>query len=256
MARTCGATSSHIKLTKMNNNNFKIGELSRDKELYLSRAFPALMQKVYVWMTLALVITAITAYGVASTPALLMTILTNRVLLFGLIIVELALVWGVSAAINRLSLATATLMFVLYSVINGATLSVIFVVYTASSITSVFLITAGTFAVMAIVGYTTKKDLTSMGRIMFMALIGLIIATIVNLFVQSSGLTLILNYVGVLVFVGLTAYDSQKIKHMLLMAEDTGETAQKLALLGSLTLYLDFINLFLYLLRLLGTRRD
>lgn len=240
----------------MNNNNFKIGELSRDKELYLSRAFPALMQKVYVWMTLALVITAITAYGVASTPALLMTILTNRMLLFGLIIVELALVWGVSAAINRLSLATATLMFVLYSVINGATLSVIFVVYTASSITSVFLITAGTFAVMAIVGYTTKKDLTSMGRIMFMALIGLIIATIVNLFVQSSGLTLILNYVGVLVFVGLTAYDSQKIKHMLLMAEDTGETAQKLALLGSLTLYLDFINLFLYLLRLLGTRRD
>lgn len=238
------------------NNDFEITGMSRERELALSKAFPALIRKVYVWMALALVITGITAFGVASTPALLTAIKANQVLLFGLVIAEFALVIGVSAAINRLSLSMATLMFVLYSVINGATLSVIFLVYTMDSITSVFFITAGTFAAMAFVGYVTKKDLTSMGRILFMALIGLVIATVVNIFMRSSGLQLILNYVGVLVFVGLTAYDSQKIKQMLLMAPDTGETAQKLALLGSLTLYLDFINLFLYLLRIFGAKRE
>ncbi len=238
------------------NNDFEITGMSRERELALSKAFPALIRKVYVWMALALVITGITAFGVASTPALLTAIMANQVLLFGLVIAEFALVIGVSAAINRLSLSMATLMFVLYSVINGATLSVIFLVYTMDSITSVFFITAGTFAAMAFVGYVTKKDLTSMGRILFMALIGLVIATVVNIFMRSSGLQLILNYVGVLVFVGLTAYDSQKIKQMLLMAPDTGETAQKLALLGSLTLYLDFINLFLYLLRIFGAKRE
>jgi FtsH-binding integral membrane protein len=145
-------------------------------------------------------------------------------------------------------------MFILYSVINGALLSYIFLAYTASSVATVFFITAGTFAAMAIVGYTTKTDLSSMGKILFMALIGLIIATIVNLFIKSSGFTLILSYVGVLIFVGLTAWDSQKIKQMLLQAPDAGEGAQKLALLGALTLYLDFINLFIYLLRIFGRR--
>jgi hypothetical protein len=145
-------------------------------------------------------------------------------------------------------------MFILYSVINGAMLSSIFLVYTASSIATVFFITAGTFGAMALVGYTTKTDLTSMGKFLFMALIGLIIATIVNLFVKSTGMTLILSYVGVLIFVGLTAYDSQKIKEMLLQAPDASEGAQKLALLGALTLYLDFINLFIYLLRIFGKR--
>ena len=123
-----------------------------------------------------------------------------------------------------------------------------------SSIASVFFITAGTFAVMALIGYTTKTDLTSMGKILFMALIGIIIATIVNIFLKSSGLQMIVSYLGVLIFVGLTAYDSQKIKNMLLMAPDAGEGAQKLALLGALTLYLDFINLFIYLLRIFGRR--
>lgn len=236
------------------NKDFEVKELAGGRQLPASLAFPALMRKVYVWMTLALVITGFTAYAVATSPALLMAIVTNRALLLGLIVAELALVIGVSAAINRLSLATATLMFVLYSVINGATLSVVFVVYTMSSITSVFFITAGTFAAMALVGYTTKKDLTSMGRYLLMALIGLIIATVVNLFMHSSGLEMILNYVGVLVFVGLTAYDSQKIKERLLMAEDGGEAAQKVALMGSLMLYLDFVNLFLYLLRIFGKR--
>ena len=129
-------------------------------------------------------------------------------------------------------------------------------IYTAASIASVFFITAATFAVMALIGYTTKTDLTSVGKLLFMALIGLVIATIVNMFIGSSTLTMICSYVGVLIFVGLTAYDSQKIKNMLLQAPDAGESSQKLALLGALTLYLDFINLFIYLLRIFGDRRD
>jgi FtsH-binding integral membrane protein len=230
--------------------------VARERELEMSKAFPVLMRKVYLWMSLALVITGFTAYYVATTPALIGAIITNQILFWGLVIGELALVFGLSAAINKLSLTTATLMFVIYAVINGLTLSFIFLVYTASSITSVFFITAGTFAVMAFFGYFTKTDLSSLGKILMMALIGIIIATIVNIFTKSEGLAMILNYLGVLVFVGLTAYDSQKIKQMLMMAPDTGEAAQKVALLGALSLYLDFINLFLYLLRIFGSRRD
>ena len=236
------------------NNDFEIKEVARGTDMPVASALPALMRKVYVWMTLALVITGFTAYAVATSPALLMAIVGNRFVLLGLIVAELALVVGISGAINRLSLTAATLMFVLYSVINGATLSVVFLAFTMSSITSVFFITAGTFATMALVGYTTKKDLTSMGRMLFMALIGLVIATVVNMFMRNSGLDMILNYVGVLVFVGLTAYDTQKIKEQLMMADNMGEAAQKVALVGALTLYLDFINLFLYLLRILGKR--
>lgn len=228
--------------------------ISAERQWDVSATFPVLMRKVYVWMTLALVITGITAYGVANSPGILQAIYTNKILFFGMIIAEFALVIGVSAAINKLSLATATLMFILYSVINGALMSYIFLAYTASSVATVFFITAGTFAAMAVVGYTTKTDLSSMGKYLFMALIGLIIATVVNLFVKSDGMTLILSYIGVLVFVGLTAWDSQKIKQMLLQAPDAGEGAQKLALLGALTLYLDFINLFIYLLRIFGKR--
>lgn len=228
--------------------------ISADEQLVMSKAFPVLMRKVYTWMALALVITGLTAYGVANSPGVLQAIYTNQILFWGLIIAELALVVGVSAAINKLSLTTATLMFILYSVINGALMSYIFLAYTASSVATVFFITAGTFGVMALIGYTTKTDLSSMGKILFMALIGLVIATLVNLFVKSDGLTLILSYVGVLIFVGLTAWDSQKIKQMLLQAPDAGEAAQKVALLGALTLYLDFINLFIYLLRIFGKR--
>ena len=228
----------------------------RVQELEMSTAFPILMRKVYLWMTLALVITGFTAYYVASSESLMMALFSNQIIFWGLVIGELVLVFSLSAAINKLSLTTATLMFVLYSVINGATMSFIFLVYTASSVTNVFLITAATFAVMAFFGYFTKTDLTSWGKILMMALIGIIIATIVNIFTKSEGLAVILNYLGVLVFVGLTAYDSQKIKQMLMQAPDAGEGAQKVALLGALSLYLDFINLFIYLLRILGSRRD
>ena len=238
----------------MNYNELNYGTTTREQELSMSAAFPVLMRKVYVWMTLALVITGVTAYGVATSPGLLTAIATNKLLFWGLIIAEFGLVVAISAAINKLSLTTATLLFVLYSVINGATLSFIFAIYTMSSIASVFFITAGTFAVMAVIGYTTKKDLTSMGKILFMALIGIIIATVVNIFLKSTGLQMIVSYLGVLIFVGLTAYDSQKIKQMLLTAPDAGEGAQKIALLGALSLYLDFVNLFIYLLRIFGRR--
>ena len=220
-----------------------------------SEAFPILMRKVYVWMTFALFITGMTAYYVATSPTLITAILTNRVLFFGLIIAELVLVFGISAAINRLSLLAATILFILYSVINGATMSIIFLIYEFSSIATVFFISAGTFAAMAVIGYTTKKDLSTMGKIMYMGLIGLVIATVVNLFLKSPAMTMILSYIGVIVFVGLTAWDSQKIKKMLLQAPDVDEAAQKMALLGALTLYLDFINLFIYLLNILGKRR-
>lgn len=239
----------------MNYNDFELKNLSIDDQLAMSSAFPVLMRKVYVWMTLAMVITGFTAYGVATSPGVQQAIFTNQIVFWGLVIAEFALVIGVSAAINRLSLATATLMFILYSVINGALLSSIFLIYTASSISTVFFITAGTFAAMALIGYTTKTDLSSIGKYLFMALIGLVIATFVNFFIKSSGFDYILSYIGVLIFVGLTAYDSQKIKQMLLQAPDAGEGAQKIALLGALSLYLDFINLFLYLLRIFG-RRD
>ncbi len=239
----------------MNYNELNFDAMTRERELSMSAAFPVLMRKVYVWMTLALVITGITAYGVASSPGVISALYSNQAIMWGLIIAEFALVIGISAAINRLSLPTATMLFVLYSAINGVMLSSVFLIYTASSIASVFFITAGTFAVMALIGYTTKTDLTSMGKIIMMALIGLIIASLVNVFlVKSSGFDLILSYVGVLIFVGLTAYDSQKIKQMLLEAPDAGEGAQKLALLGALSLYLDFINLFIYLLRIFGKR--
>lgn len=231
-------------------------ELLQGGDFAMSTAFSALMRKVFIWMALALVITGVTAYGVATTPSLLIAIVTNKALFWGLIIAELALVFAVSGAINRLSLATATLLFVLYSVVNGATLSVIFLAYSMPAIIQTFFITAGTFGVMALVGYTTKTDLTSLGKLLFMALIGLVIATVVNMFVGSTGFDYILSYVGVLIFVGLTAYDTQKIKQMCMQAPDAGEHMQKLALLGALSLYLDFINLFLYLLRIFGNNKD
>lgn len=215
-----------------------------------------LMRKVFVWMALALAVTGITAYGVATQESLMYVIFDNRLLFWGLIIAEFGLVIGLSSGINRMSLATATLLFLAYSVINGITLSVIFFAYSMTVIAKTFLITAGTFGAMALVGYTTKTDLTGMGKILIMALIGIIIASVANMFFASSGFELVISYVGVLIFVGLTAYDTQKIKQMFLAAPDASEGVQKYAVLGALTLYLDFINLFLYLLRIFGRSRD
>ncbi len=232
----------------------KAGLTESQPVLNAEATFPAMMRKVYLWMTFALVISGLSAWLIASNPAYLQAIFANSAVFWTLLIVELGLVIGISAAINRISSTTATLLFILYSIVNGITLAAIFVIYTMSSIAAVFFITAGTFAAMAVVGYTTKKDLSGMGRFLLMGLIGIIIASVVNLFMHSSGLALVVNYVGVLLFVALTAYDTQRIKQMLMETEGNEEAMNKVALLGALTLYLDFINLFLKLLAIFGKR--
>ncbi len=224
---------------------------------YASKAAQStLLRSVYVWMTLALVITGFVSMYVAQSYQLISLIFGNKLALWDMLIAELAVVFYLSARINSISFTKATVMFIIYSILNGATLASIFLVYTMSSIASTFFVAAGTFGVMALYGYVTKSDLTRIGNICLMALIGLIIATLVSMFWQNSMLQMIITYAGVILFVGLTAYDSQKIKRLLTAdgIEVTEET-QKIALLGALTLYLDFINLFLYLLRLLGDRK-
>jgi len=165
------------------------------------------------------------------------------------------MVIAISAAINRMSSATATLLFVLYSALNGVTFAAIFMIYTRSSIASTFLVTAGTFGAMSLYGYVTKKDLTGFGSFLFMGLIGIVIASVVNIFLQSEMIYWVTTYIGVFVFVGLTAYDTQKIKKIGEAGFANGEDQQKAAILGALRLYLDFINLFLMLLRIMGGRR-
>lgn len=238
----------------MYNNSSYARTYSRQQSIAM--AFPALMRKVFVWMSLALAITGLTAFGISQSPELVYSIASNKLLFWGMFLGEIGLVVWLSAGINKMSLQTATLLFIAYSVLNGVTLSFIFFAYTMASIASVFFITAGTFGAMAFIGYTTKTDLSSMGKILMMALIGLIIATIVNIFLDSTGLQMVCSYAGVLLFTGLTAYDTQKIKNMLAGADEYDEIPQKYAVLGALTLYLDFINLFIYLLRIMGNRRS
>ncbi len=222
----------------------------------LSINMPGLMRDVYAWMAIALFITGATAWIVAGSPLLLGLIFASKFGTWGLLIATIALVWHLSASVTRLSLKTATAMFLIYSVLNGLTMSAIFIMYTFSSISTVFLTTAGTFAIMSVYGYTTKTDLSRMGSLCLMALFGVIIATVVNLFLENTMLQLILSYVGILIFVGLTAYDTARIREIA-MTHDTSATddGQKIAIMGALTLYLDFINLFLYMLRIFGDRK-
>lgn len=213
------------------------------------------LQRVYSWMTAGLLVTGAVAMFVAGNDALMGAIFGNSLVFFGLIIAELALVWILSANIGRLPVATATGMFLGYSALNGLTMAAIFWIYTSASIASTFFITAGTFGAMSAYGYVTKRDLSGMGNFLFMALLGLIIASVVNIFWANSTLYWIITYAGVLIFVALTAYDTQKIKRLAeQVSDETG--AGRVAIMGALTLYLDFINLFLYLLRIIGVRRD
>lgn len=214
------------------------------------------MTSVYKWMAVALTITGATAFWVAHTPQVANFILGNSFVFYGLLISQLVLVGYLSATINKASAQTATTLFIGYSILNGLTMSTIFLAYTSSSIATTFFITAGTFAFMSIYGYYTKRDLTSIGNIAFMALIGLIIASLVNMFFQNEYIYWITSYIGVIVFVALTAYDTQKLKSMAIYGEQNPETEKKHAIIGALTLYLDFINLFQYLLRIFGNRRD
>ena len=219
-------------------------------------AFPALMQKVYTWMTLALAITALTAYVTMQNEGLFYAIFSSQLTVWGLFGGELLLVTVLSSEIHRLSFPVAGLLFALYSMLNGMTFSAILFLYTSESIATTFLVTAGTFGSMSLIGLFSKRDLTGVGRFFVMMLIGLIIATLVNLFLQSTALMWICSMAGVIIFSGLTAYDTQKMKDVLQQAEQMEQTdALKVSLLCSLTLYLDFINLFLYLLRFFGKRK-
>ena len=224
-----------------------------EQDRALSGYVATVMQKVFVKMGLGLLVTAIVALFTASSPALLSALYGNSWAVIVLCIVELGLVFAISGAINKMNAGTATALFYLYSAVNGLTMSVIFLAYTMSSIASTFFITAGTFGVMAAYGYITKSDLSKIGSILFMALIGLIIASIVNIFLGSSTLTWIISIAGVAIFVGLTAWDTQKIKQMAAMTDV--DQSGKVSTIGALMLYLDFINLFIYLLRIFGSSR-
>ncbi len=218
--------------------------------------FSTLMQQVYAWMAGGLALTGFVAWYASQSETMVNLVFGNQAVFFGLIILELGLVFGLSWGLTRMSATLATSAFLLYAAINGITMAFIFLVYTNESIASTFLVTGGTFAAMSMYGYTTKRDLTSWGNLLFMGLIGLILASVVNIFLQSDALNWMVTYAGVLIFVGLTAYDTQKIKEMSarIDARDS-ENFQKMAIMGALRLYLDFINLFLYLLRILGKRR-
>ena len=219
-------------------------------------AVSSILKNAYLWMTMALLISGFTAMLVAGNAELVRSIFAARGTLIVLLLIQFGLIWVISSRIGRMSFVSATLLFLLYSVLTGVTLSSIFLLFTSESLSTVFFITSGTFAVVSVYGFATKKDLSSWGSYLLMGVIGLIIASIVNWFLKSELMYWIVSYVGVAIFVGLTAYDTQKIKQLAnaYHMEDE-ETQNKVALMGAITLYLDFINLFLYILRIFGKRK-
>jgi FtsH-binding integral membrane protein len=227
------------------------------------RAFPtfvdaeresAFLRAVYGWMFVGLGVTAVTAWLVAASPAIAIAIASNRLLFWGLIIAQLGIVFVLSARVQRLASSTASMLFLVYAVLTGVTLSFILLVFTGQSIALTFVVAAGMFGGMAMYGTVTKRSLAGFGQFLFMGLIGVVLASVVGIFWQSDGLQFVIAFIGVIVFTGLAAYDAQRLK---LMAQSMppGETGSY-AVVGALALYLDFINLFLMLLRFLGSRRD
>ncbi len=216
------------------------------------------VRNVYNWMGAGLALTGLIAYYTAHTPALAQIIFGNQMVLFALLIGELVLVFALSARVQKMQASTATGLFLLYAGLNGLTFSFIFLVYTGASIAQVFFICAATFVTCSLYGWITQRDLTSWGGFLFMGLIGVVIASVVNMFLHSTGLSIVVSYIGVLVFVGLTAYDTQQLKNMALTQPDGLDAAvvRKGAIIGALKLYLDFINLFLLLLRIFGAERE
>jgi FtsH-binding integral membrane protein len=230
-----------------------------DYESRLERVGPsvvaAFFNVVYAWMAAGLALTAVVAWWVSTRPDVMARIFGGPALLV-LFVAEIVLVIAISGAINRISASAATGLFLLYSALNGLTLSVIFVVYTTTSLASAFFVTAGMFAAMSVYGFVTKRDLSQLGSFLFMALIGLILASLVNVFLGSPGLYWAITYAGVLIFVLLTAWDTQMLKYIAVQTEGNAALSARLAITGALRLYLDFINLFLFLLRLMGSRRQ
>ncbi len=223
-----------------------------ENEATLQRYVAGVMRKVYGKMTLGLLATAITSFLVLSSPALMNVLFSNMAIMWILFAAELGMVIYLSARIEKLSTGTATALFYAYSILNGLTLTPIFLVYTGASIAMTFAITAGTFGAMTIFGYVTRQDLSKLGSFLFIALLGLIVCVVINMFMHNSMFDLLISGAGVLIFVGLTAWDTQAIKRM--SAEADPLMMGKVATMGALTLYLDFINLFLYLLRFFGSR--
>lgn len=211
--------------------------------------------KIYAWMVGGLLVTGITALFFASSDELMITIWSNTLLRWGVLLAPLGMVFALSGWIDRMSVGLASAMFVVYSMLTGIMLSSVFWVYTPVSIATTFFIASGMFATMSIYGFITKADLSEMGSFMRMGLIGLILACVVNWWLESSALHFAISIIGVLVFTGLTAYDTQKLKEAYVPGMEVSEQGKKAAVIGALTLYLDFINLFLFLLRLLGSRR-
>ncbi len=215
-----------------------------------------LFKSLYMQMAAALTITGLTAYFLSGSEAFWNMLATNPSMLWIIFILQIGLVIWLSARVFHMSMTAATLLFITYSVITGVTLSSIFLIYDLGTIATSFFVTAGTFLTMSIIGYTTRMDLSKLGNILYMLLIGLVIATIVNIFVASSTLYWITTYAGVVIFTGLIAWDTQKLRTLFIEHGAADEMGNKLALLGALTLYLDFINIFLYLLRIFGNSRD
>jgi uncharacterized protein len=217
----------------------------------------SILRNVYIWMTLGLAITGVVALYVAGNPQLIRAIVTNRMLFFGLILAQLGLVFFLSARVQTMSPTAATVSFAAYSVLNGMTLSVIFLAYTASSVAQAFFVAAGTFAVLSVYAVTTDRDLGGMGQYLFAGLIGLVFAMLVNMFLRSSTMEYVISFIGVFLFMGLTAYDTQLIKNWSRQLSGSTDEADyiRVSIMGALKLYLDFINLFLFLLRFMGNRR-
>lgn len=231
-------------------------EMTAEREKSLSINMPGLMRDVYAWMAIALVVTGFSAWFVSESPTISGLFLGSRMGTITLIIATFALVWRLSSAMGRMSLKSAAAMFLVYSVLNGITFSAIFLTYTLSSIGGVFFMTAGTFGIMSAYGYVTKADLSKMGNMCLMGLFGIILATVLGFFFDSTFLQLLISYAGILVFTGLTIYDTQSIKRLALTYHSRAtDEGQKVAILGALTLYLDFINIFIYLLRPFGDRK-
>lgn len=223
------------------------------------------MNHVYGWMCVGLALTGLVAWYASESEAILRMLFNFNqydqvtglsILSWGLLIAQFGLVIALSAAIQRLSGATATALFMLYALLTGLSLTPIFLVYTSTSIATVFFICSGMFAALAFYGYTTKRDLSAFGRFLFMGLIGIVIASVVNIFLKSEGMSMIISYIGVLVFAGLTAYDTQKLKEMSAqISQEDSNVFRRFVILGALTMYLDFINLFIMLLRIFGDRK-
>jgi FtsH-binding integral membrane protein len=211
--------------------------------------------KVYGWMFLALIVTGLVAFFVAESSDLVQILVGNKTVFIVLIVAEFILVASLAGWIMKMTSQTATLVFILYSILNGLTLSVIFLLFTINSIASTFFITAGTFAVMSLYGYFTKSDLTTLGNLLLMGLVGLIISSLINFFFQNDTLYWITTYAGIFIFIGLISYDTQKIKNINVLGNEGTDEDKKEAIIGALTLYLDFINLFLKLLRIFGRRK-